>query len=84
MDKLDEKYQDVSKVLTDLVLFMNHQTGGMTYPDSTGHVEVDRYGSETKIKFTDNTEIVMLDGDLFLKSLRETENSFNIQFFVNV
>ena len=81
---MDKKYQDISKVLTDLGLFMNDQTGGMVYPESTGHIEIDRYGSETKIKFRDDTEIVMLDGDLFLKSLRETENSFNIQFFVNV
>lgn len=80
---MNKNYQDISKVLTDLGLFMNDQTGGMNYPDSTGSVELDRYGSETKLVFDDETEIVMLDGDLFLKSLRETENSFNIQFFVN-
>ena len=69
---MDKKYQDISKVLTDLGLFMNDQTGGMAYPDSTGNVEVDRYGSEIKIIFDDKTEMTLLDGDLFLKSLRET------------
>lgn len=81
---MDKKYQDISKVLTDLGLFMNHQTGGMFYPETKGCVDVDIYGTETKIRFEDETEMTLLDGDLFLKSLRETENSFNIQFFVNV
>ena len=80
---MDKKYQDISKVLSDLGLFMNDQTGGISNSEINGYVQCDRYKSETKIVFSDSTEIIMLNCDLFLKSLRETENSFNIQFFVN-
>jgi len=80
---MDKKYMDISKVLKELGLFMNEQTGGQLFDDTSGSVDYDPYECETTVNFDDGRQIVLLNGDLFLKSLKETENSFNIQFFVN-
>ena len=54
----------------------------LTFLDAPGS-----YGLSTEhwryIRYADGNEVVMLDGDLFLKSLKETEKNFNINFFVN-
>ena len=75
--------KEISDILADLGLELNGSTGGM-FVTNQGDVNVNYVDNETTIRFNDRSEIVLLNGDLFLKSLRETESSFNIKLFVNI
>ena len=57
--------------------------GGCFFPDAKGTVQTNRFSSEIKINFHDGQSFSCLSGDVFLKSLRETESTFKIKLFVN-
>ena len=73
---------DILNVLDELGLNITANTGGCLYDIAAkvvnGHsIDVDY------IRCDDDVNIKLLDGKLFLKSLREAEDAFNIQFFVS-
>ena len=74
--------KEISDILADLGLELDGSTGGM-FVTNQGNVKVNYSESETTVRFDNRSDIVLLNGDLFLKSLRETESSFNIKLFVD-
>ena len=76
-----ENMVDMNKILDHLGLALNDKTGGAFYTHNAC-VNYGGFNTENKIVHDDGLEITLLDGDLFLKSLQETEEAFNIKFFV--
>ncbi len=75
---------DFFNVLQDFGLSLDETTGGHFHSHVKGVVEQSHYVSNYRIALHNGTSIEFLDGNYFLKTLQETESSFNINFFVNV
>ena len=75
-----EKFLNKQK---QLGLSINEKTGGCYDEEFYAVVETSMTGLSPVIRCHDGKSIPILDGEVFLKSLRETETSFKIQFFVN-
>ena len=73
---------NIFDLFEELGLSINDKTGGF-FEDSDVKILYDKSALNHYIRYADGNEVVMLDGDLFLKSLKETEKNFNINFFVN-
>ncbi|RAP31381.1 hypothetical protein DID76_02985 [Candidatus Marinamargulisbacteria bacterium SCGC AG-414-C22] len=76
--ELDNIYYKMS----DLGLFCDDKTGGFYQDNFSGKVvQSSRSSADHEISHHDGTRISFFDGDIFLKSLAETEKSFNIKLF---
>ena len=70
-----EKLANIFNVLDYLGLSIDDKTGGCFFENSA-KVSYEGGYNENVILFDEGYDITLLDGDLFLKSLRETEDTF--------
>ncbi|MBA94170.1 MAG: hypothetical protein CMP21_00130 [Rickettsiales bacterium] len=77
------KLSDFTAVLEKVGLHMDVKTGGFLAKDRSFTVSSSRYGGDCKLTYKDGTEVSILDGHIFLESLKHTESSFKIKLFVS-
>ena len=74
---------DLLAVFKKIGLHMDVKTGGFLANDRNFTVSSSRYGGNYKLHFSDGTKVQILDGHVFLESLKHTESSFKIKLFAN-
>ena len=77
------KLSEFTAVLEKVGLHMDVQTGGFLADDRSFMVSSSRYGGDYTLTYKDGTKVSILDGHVFLESLKHTESSFKIKLFVS-
>ncbi|RAP28754.1 hypothetical protein DID78_04470 [Candidatus Marinamargulisbacteria bacterium SCGC AG-343-D04] len=75
--------KDISQVLASFGLSLDVDSGGAYKEHDFTSVVSSDYRSNYKVLSEDGTLFELTDGDLFLRSLKETETSFRIKLFIN-
>jgi hypothetical protein len=75
------KLSDFTDVLANVGLSMDEKTGGFLAADRSFTVSSNPYSSTTQLHYEDGSDVLILDGKIFLDSLKHTEKSFKISLF---
>ena len=77
------KLSDLTAVLEKIGLHIDEKTGGFLAKNRSFTISSSRYGGDYKLHYADGTNVSILDGHVFLESLKHTESSFKIKLFAN-
>lgn len=81
--KFLSELKDINHVLQSFGLNLDENTGGVLKSQENLSVTSNPFSQTYQIVAQDGSSFDILDGDFFLRSLRETELSFRIKLFVN-
>ena len=77
------QFEDITHKLTEMGLSLDTKTGGYFIANNNLHIQTSGWEQTPLIKGSTTKEVSLLPSNLFLKSLLETEKSFNLKLFTD-